>query len=57
MIEIPLTPFFAKFILRFNPFNRFKARCLSYGEDFEQVTELVWKDDKNLTFTTLKYEK
>lgn len=27
--------------------------CLGYGEDFEQVTELFWKDDKNLDFYDL----
>jgi hypothetical protein len=48
--EITLTPFLAKFILRFNPFNRLKVMCLGYGEDFEQFTELVWKDDKDLDF-------
>lgn len=24
--------------------------CLGYGEDFEQFTELVWQDDKDLNF-------
>ncbi len=50
MTEITLTPFLAKFILRFNPFHRFKVMCLGYGEDFEQFTELVWNDDKDLDF-------
>ena len=50
MIEITLTPLLAKLILRFNSFNRFKVMCLGYGEDFEQFTELVWEDDKNLDF-------
>jgi hypothetical protein len=57
MSEIPLTPFFTKFILRFSPFNCFKVMCLGYGEDFEQVTELVWKDDKNLDFYDLEVLK
>jgi hypothetical protein len=50
MIEITLTPFLAKLILRLNPFVRFKVMCLGYGEDFEQFTELVWGDDKDLDF-------
>lgn len=49
-MEIPISPFLVKVILRFNPFNRFKVMCLGYGEDFEQFTELVWEDDKNLDF-------
>lgn len=50
MIEIKLAPFWAKLILRLNPFNRVKVMCLGYGEDFEQFTELVWEDDKYLNF-------
>ncbi len=49
-MEIPLTPFLAKVILRFNPLNRLKVMCLGYSEDFEQFTELVWQDDKDLKF-------
>ena len=49
-MEIKLLPFLAKIILRFNPFNRFKVMCLGYGEDFENFTELVWQDDKDLDF-------
>jgi len=50
MIEITLTPFLAKLILRFNSFNHLKVMCLGYGEDFEQFTELVWEDDRDLDF-------
>jgi len=50
MIEIKLSPFLAKLILRINPFSRFKVMCLGYGEDFKQFTELVWEDDKDLDF-------
>ena len=49
-MEIKLSPFLAKVILRFNPFNRFKVMCLGYSEDFENFTELVWQDDKYLNF-------
>ena len=49
-MEIPLTPFLAKFILRFNPFNRVLIMCLGYGEDYKEFTELVWEDDKDLDF-------
>lgn len=50
MKEISLSPFLAKLILRFNPFTRLKVMCLGYSEDYEQFTELVWEDDKNLDF-------
>ncbi|PIR87795.1 MAG: hypothetical protein COU10_02750 [Candidatus Harrisonbacteria bacterium CG10_big_fil_rev_8_21_14_0_10_45_28] len=49
-MEISLTPFWAKIILRLNPFNHLKVMCLGYDEDFEQFTELVWRDDKDLNF-------
>ncbi len=49
-MEILLTPFLAKTILWLNPFSRIKVMCLGYGEDFEQFTELVWQDDKDLNF-------
>ena len=49
-MEIPLSPFFAKLILRFNPFSRVFVMCKGYSEDYENFTELVWGDDKNLDF-------
>ena len=49
-MEIKLSPFFAKIILIFNPFNRLKIMCCGYNEDFENFTELVWQDDKYLNF-------
>ncbi len=49
-MEIQLSPFFAKFILRLNPFNRLLVMCRGYSEDYENLTELVWEDDKNLQF-------
>jgi len=50
MIEITLTPFWAKLILRLNLLSRFKIMCFGYGEDFKQFTELIWEDDKYLDF-------
>jgi hypothetical protein len=47
---IELSPFFAKFILYFNPFVRLKVMCRGYSEDLENFTELVWQDDKYLEF-------
>ena len=45
-----LSPFFAKLILRFNPFRRALVMCKGYSEDYENFTELVWEDDKYLDF-------
>ena len=49
-MEIELSPFLAKIILRFNPFNRFMVMCRGYSEDLENFTELVWEDDEYLDF-------
>lgn len=49
-MEIPLSPVFAKLILRFNPLRRVFVMCKGYSEDYENFTELVWKDDKDLDF-------
>lgn len=49
-MEIKFPPFFAKIILRFNPFGRLKVMCRGYSEDFENFTELVWSDDRGLDF-------
>ena len=49
-MEISVHPFLAKIILRFNPFGRILVVCKGYGEDYENFTELVWEDDKNLDF-------
>lgn len=51
MMEIKLSPVFARIILQFNPFHRFKVMCLGYSDDFENFTELVWQDDKYLDFS------
>lgn len=47
---IRLSPFLAKMILRLNPFNRVLVVCKGYSEDYENFTELVWRDDKDLEF-------
>lgn len=52
-MEIPLSPFFAKLILRFIPYtisHCLIVACHGYSEDYENFTELVWEDDKNLDF-------
>lgn len=49
-MEIKLSPFFAKIILRLNPFRRILVMCRGYSEDLENFTELVWEDDKYLDF-------
>lgn len=50
-MEINLSPFLAKIILRFNPFKRFKVMCRGYNDDLDNFTELVWEDDKYLEFS------
>mgnify|MGYP001587950869 CR=1 FL=1 len=48
---IPLSPFLAKLILCVNPFRRrVLVMCKGYDEDYDNFTELVWEDDKNLDF-------
>ncbi len=52
-MEINLSPFFAKFILRFIPYGlpcHVLVMCRGYSEDYENFTELVWEDDKDLDF-------
>ncbi len=53
-MEVSLSPFLAKLILRFNPFHRALVMCKGYGEDYKNFTELVWKDDKHLDFYDLE---
>ncbi len=47
---ISLSPFGAKTILRFNPFSKIIVVCKGYNEDYDNYTELVWEDDKDLDF-------
>jgi len=49
-IAIPLSPFWAKMILRFNPTKQVLVVCRGYSEDDENFTELVWPDDQYLSF-------
>ena len=49
-INMPLSPFFTKLILRLNPFRHVFVMCKGYSEDYENFTELVLKDDKYLDF-------
>lgn len=53
-MEINISPFWAKVILRFNLFTKIKIMCLGYSEDFENFTELVWQDDQFLDFEDQK---
>lgn len=59
-MEFTVSPFWAKLVLRFNPFMRFKVMCLGYSEDYKNFTELVWQDDQDLDFsdtaTYLKFQ-
>lgn len=49
-MEITICPFLARMFLRINPFKKVFIMCKGYNEDFENFTELVWQDDKNLDF-------
>jgi hypothetical protein len=49
-ITIPLNPFWAKIILRFNPIKQVLVVCRGYSEEDENFTELVWPDDQYLSF-------
>ena len=47
---ITISPFLAKIILRFNLFRSVLVVCKGYSEDYDNFTELVWEDDKDLDF-------
>jgi hypothetical protein len=49
-MSITINPFLARVILKFNPFRRIFVMCKGYGEDYDNFTELVWEDDKELDF-------
>jgi len=49
-MAVTLNPFLAKIILKLNPFRKFLIVCKGYNEDYENFTELVWQDDKDLNF-------
>jgi hypothetical protein len=50
-MPIKLLPFIAKFVLRLNTSGGIIVVCKGYNEDYENFTELVWQDDKDLNFT------
>jgi hypothetical protein len=50
-MEININPFLAKALLRINPFRKILIMCKGYNEDYENFTELVWSDDKDLDFS------
>jgi len=49
-MAINISSFLAKIILRLNPFKKVLVVCKGYSEDYENFTELVWEDDKDLDF-------
>jgi hypothetical protein len=49
-MAINLSPFLAKTVLKYNPVNKIIVVCKGYNEDYDNYTELVWEDDKNLDF-------
>ena len=49
-MSITIHPLLARIILQFNPFRKILVMCKGYNEDYDNFTELVWKDDKDLDF-------
>jgi hypothetical protein len=49
-MEITISPFLAKILLRFKPLKKVLIMCKGYNEDYKNFTELVWRDDKDLDF-------
>lgn len=49
-MELTISTFLAKLILRLKPFNQIMVMHRGYGEYYENCTELVWEDDKHLDF-------
>ena len=50
---IALNSFFAKVILRIIPYGLSRCilvMCRGYGEDLDNLTEIIWEDDKYLEF-------
>lgn len=47
---LPLHRNLAKLLLRLNTSPRALVMCRGYNEEYDQFTELVWKDDKDLDF-------
>lgn len=52
-MKFTISPFLAKLILRLIPYrisHCVLVMCRGYSEDLENLTELVWEDDKYLDF-------
>jgi len=49
-MSITIHPLLARVILQLNPFRKILVMCKGYGEDYDNFTELVWEDDKDLNF-------
>ena len=49
-MAITLNPSLAKILLRINPFRKILVVCKGYNEDYNNFTELVWEDDRDLDF-------
>ena len=50
-VQMPISPFFAKLILRLNPFSSVLVMCKGYNECYRMFAELVWEDDRDLDFS------
>jgi hypothetical protein len=49
-MAITLNPSLAKILLRINPFRKILVVCKGYNEDYNNFTDLVWEDDRDLDF-------
>jgi hypothetical protein len=48
--QITVSPDVAKFVLQHNTSDKLFVMCRGYNEDDDNLTELVWEDDKDLDF-------
>ena len=51
MIAVPITRYIARLILAIIQNRRVLVMCKGYNEDYDNFTELVWEDDKELDFS------
>lgn len=49
-VELPIPRTLAHILLRINRSNRILIMCRGYNEDYDNLTELVWEDDRMLDF-------
>jgi hypothetical protein len=47
---VTVTPNVAKFVLQHNTSIKLLVMCRGYNENDDELTELVWEDDKDLDF-------